>query len=187
MMVGVGTEVSRGLRGPAWFLDGALHLAALLLVLAAVEVRWGSAPAISAALLFPITYVLGPMTMGIAGGEWLPFGIQLVAILGAVGLAGVPRIDRSHQTSRGCLQLLVSATLLVVVDLALHLASLALVVDRVARAWGGDGALLAAAAFPITYLIGPLWLAVTAADWLPLLLQVLAFGLVGVLIVLSDA
>jgi hypothetical protein len=186
-MAGIETGVSRGLRAPAWLLDGTLHLVALLLVLGAVEVRWGVEAAISAALLFPITYLVGPMTLGIVGGEWLAFGFQLVAIVGAVGLAGVPRIDRSQETSRGCLRLLASATLLAVVDLALHVAALALVIDRVNRAWGEDGALLAAAAFPVTYLVGPLWLGLTAADWLPLLLQAAAFGLIGVLVVLSDA
>jgi hypothetical protein len=121
------------------------------------------------------------------GGEWLAFGLQLLAILGAVSLLGVPRIDRSQETSRGCLQVFASGMLLVVVDLALHVTSLALVLDRVNHAWGQDGALLAAVAFPVTYLVAPLWLAFSGGDWLPLAIQLAAFGLVGVVLVLTDA
>ena len=97
-----------------------------------------------------------------------------------------PRLDRSQETSRGCLQVLAAGTLLLVVDLALHVAALALVIDRVQRAWGADGALLAAVAFPVTYLVGPAALAFAASDWLPLLVQLVAFGLIGVFIVLSE-
>jgi hypothetical protein len=82
---------------------------------------------------------------------------------------------------------LAAGTLLLVVDLALHVATLAIVIDRVQKAWGADGALLAAVAFPVTYLVGPVALAFTASDWLPLLVQMVAFGLIGVFIVLSDA
>jgi len=176
----------RGLRSPAWLLDLALHAVVLLIVLGAVDTRWGADAVIAAALLFPITYLVGPLTLGIVGGEWLAFGFQVVAIVGAVGLLGVPRIDRSQETSRGCLQVLAAGTLLLVVDLALHVAALALVIDRVQRVWGADGALLAAVAFPVTYLVGPAALAFTASDWLPLSVQLVAFGLIGVFIVLSD-
>jgi nitroreductase len=112
---------------------------------------------------------VGPLTLGIVGGEWLAFGLQVVAIVAAVGLLGVPRIDQSQETSKGCLQVLASSVLLIVIDLALHVAALGLVIDRVHRAWGPDGALLAAVAFPVTYLVGPLALALAAGDWLPFL------------------
>ena len=82
--------------------------------------------------------------------------------------------------------MLAAGSLLLVVDLALHVAALGLVIDRVQRSWGADGALLAAAAFPVTYLVGPAALAFTASDWLPLVVQLVAFGLIGVFIVLSD-
>jgi hypothetical protein len=176
----------RSLRGPAWLLDLSLHVVVLLVVLGAVEARWGSPAAFSGALLFPVTYLVGPLTLGIVGGEWLAFGLQLIAIVGAVGLLGIPRIDRSQETSRGCLQVLASATLLVVVDLALHVASLALVIERVQRAWGDDAAILAAIAFPVTYLAGPLLLAFSGGDWFPLLVQGAAFGLIGLFVVLAD-
>lgn len=176
----------RQLRGPAWLVDVALHLVTLLLVLGAVLDGWGPEAAIVAGLLFPITYLVGPLTLGILAGEWLAFAIQLLAIVGAVGLLGIPRLDREQGTARGCAQLLASTALLVIVDLALHVAALALVIDRINQAWGGDTAVLAAVVFPLTYLVGPLALLVLAGDWLPLLVQVAAVGLIGLLVVLSD-
>jgi hypothetical protein len=181
------TDARRDLRIPAWLLDLALHVAALVLVLGAVEDRWGTDAAIAAALLFPVTYLVGPLTLGIVAGEWLAFALQLVAIVAAVGLLGLPRIDKPQETSKGCLQVLASTVLLVIVDLALHVAVLVLVIERVNRAWGADGALLAAIFFPVTYLVGPFALAFTGGDWLPLLVQLVAWGLIGLFVVLSDA
>lgn len=181
------TDERRRLRGPAWLVDVALHLVALLLVLGAVLDGWGPEVAMVAALLFPITYLVGPLTLGILAGEWLAFAVQLLAIVGAVGLLGIPRLDREQGTARGCAQLLASTVLLVIVDLALHVAALALVIDRINQGWGADTAVLAAVVFPLTYLVGPLALVVLAGDWLPLLVQLAAFGLIGLLVVLSDA
>jgi len=180
------TDERRRLRGPAWLLDMALHLMALVLVLGAVHEAWGLDAAIVAALLAPITYLVGPLTLGIVGGEWMAFAVQLVAIVGAVGLLGIPRLDKEQETARGCLQLLASAVLLVIADLALHVVALALAIDRINQAWGSDAAVVSAVLFPLTYLVGPLALVVLVGDWLPLLVQAAALGLIGLLIVLSD-
>lgn len=180
------TDERRQLRGPAWLLDLVLHLVAILLVLGAVKDGWGPQAAVVAGLLFPITYLVGPFTLGVVGGEWLAFAVQLVAIVGAVGLLGVPRIDREQETARGCLQLLASTVLVTVADLALHVVALALVIDRINQGWGADAAVVAAVLFPLTYLVGPLALLILAGDWVPLLVQAAALGLIGLLIILSD-
>jgi hypothetical protein len=180
------TDERRPLRGPAWLLDIALHLVAIVLVLGAVNETWGLEAAIVAGLLFPVTYLVGPLTLGVVGGEWLAFAVQLVAVVGAVGLLGVPRLDREQETARGCLQLLASTVLVVIADLALHVAALALAIDRINQAWGADAAVVSAVLFPLTYLVGPLALVVLLGDWLPLLVQGAALGLIGLLLILSD-
>lgn len=185
-MAQVLTDERRPLRGPAWLLDITLHLVALLLVLGAINGTWGPEAAIVAGLLFPVTYLVGPLTLGIIGGEWLAFAVQLVAVVGAVGLLGVPRLDKEQETARGCLQLLASTVLLVLADLALHVAALALAIDRINQTWGADAAVLAAVFFPVTYLVGPVALVVLLGDWLPLIVQAAALGLIGLLVILSD-
>lgn len=183
----VGQEGRGWLRALGWVIDLALQVVVVLIVLQAIGERWGAEAAIAAGLLLPVTYLLGPMLLGIVGGAWLAFGLQVLAMAGAVGLLGVPRIDRRQDTGRGCLQVLAAGTLLVLVDLALHLAALALVIGQVERAWGRDGALLAAVAFPVTYLLGPAWMAYSGAGWLPLILQAAAFGLLALVVVMSDS
>lgn len=186
MADGRGDRLARS-RGAAWIVDLALHIVVLLLVLGAVREAFGTDAAIVAGLLFPVTYVVGPLTVGIIGGEWLSFALQLVAIVGAVRLVGVPTIDREQQDSRSCLQVLVSTLLVVIVDLALHVAALALVIGAVDHEWGTQAAVVAVVLFPVTYLVGPLALAFTGVDWLPLLLQLTAIGLIGLLVVMSEA
>jgi hypothetical protein len=179
-------EGRRWLRALCWVMDLALQVVVVLLVLLAVGDRWGAEAAIAAGLLLPVTYLLGPMLLGIVAGTWLAFGLQILALAGAVGLLGVPRIDRQQETGRGCLQVLAAGTLLVLVDLALHLAALALVIGQVERGWGRDGAMLAAVAFPLTYVLGPAWMAYSGAGWLPLILQAAAFALLGLVVVMAD-
>jgi hypothetical protein len=189
-VTGMGGDLSddrRRLQGPAWLLDLGLHGIAVLLVVAAIDADWGREAAIVAALLFPVTYLVGPLTLGIVAGQWFAFSVQLVAILGSVTLLGIPRLDREQETARGCLQLLASTVLVVIVDLALHVAALALTIDRINQGWGSEAAVSAAILFPVTYLIGPLGLLILTGDWLPLLVQLAALGIIGLLLILSDS
>ena len=176
------------LRGVAGIVDIVLHVVAFLIVLAEVSEALGSDTAIAVGLLFPVTYLVGPLALGIAGAEWLAFVIQLGATLGAVGLVGVPVLDREQPDTRlGCLQVVATTLLVIVVDLTLHVAALALVIGHVNRELDTGAAIAATLLFPLTYLVGPIALAFLGVDWLPLVLQVAAFGLIGLLVLLSDA
>jgi len=52
---------------------------------------------------------------------------------------------------------------------------------------GCSWTVLATVLFPLANLVGPIGLAFLGLVWLPLILQVTAFGLIGLLVGLSDA